>query len=92
VRDVRVAWLNVSTAFQAIGVTDEVLASATESSDLAQARYRAGISSIVEASQAQLNQTEAQLQSANAKYDYEIILANLRYQLGDPAGSSPSHD
>ena len=92
VRVVRVAWLNVSTAFQAIDVTNEVLASATESSDLAQARYRAGISSIVEASQAQLNQTEAQLQSANAKYDYEILLSSLRYQLGDLAGSAPSHD
>jgi len=83
VRDVRVARLDAAAAFQAIGVTGRLLANAGEALDLAQARYRSGLGSIVEVSQAQLNQTNAELQNADARYDYQIRLAELSYQLGD---------
>src|SRR2546426_12644517 len=49
--------------------------------DLAQQRYRLGLSSIVELSQAQLNQTQAQIEQASAKYDYQAQIANLNYQV-----------
>ena len=48
--------------------------------DLAQTRYNLGLSSIVELSQAQLQQTQAQISSAQAGYDYRLALAVLRYQ------------
>ena len=39
--------------------------------DLAQSRYKLGLSSIVELSQAQLNETQAEIAQASAKYDYQ---------------------
>jgi outer membrane protein len=82
VRDVRTAWLNANSAFLRLGLTDQLLKHATDALDLAQARYKLGLSSIIELSQAQLNLTQAQLESANAKYDYELQLSALNYQIG----------
>jgi outer membrane protein len=81
-RDVRVAWLNAQTAYQRLGLTQQLLDQANLALDLAQARYKLGLSSIVELSQAQLNQTQAQIDEASAKYDYQIQMASLEYQLG----------
>ena len=50
--------------------------------DLADTRYRLGLSSIVELSQAQLQQTQAQIDQANAQFEYEADLAALRFQSG----------
>jgi outer membrane protein len=55
--------------------------------DLSQTRYSLGLSSIVELSQAQLQQTEAAIQFAAAKYQYQIAKSVLRFQI---ASSSPS--
>jgi outer membrane protein len=50
---------------------------------LAQERYRLGLSSIVELTQAQLGQTQAQVQNLQAKYDYRGAYAFLQYTLGN---------
>jgi outer membrane protein len=78
-RDVRVAWLNLNTARERIGVTAELVRTAQEEVRLADARYRLGTSSIVELTQAQLNYTEAQLQDASARYDYQGGRALLNF-------------
>ena len=82
VRDVRTAWLNANSAFQRLSVTQQLLDQATQALNLAQSRYKLGLSSIVELSQAQLNQTQAQIEQASAKYDYETQNSVLNYQLG----------
>jgi outer membrane protein len=82
VRDVRTAWLNANSAFQRLALTDQLLKHATDALDLAQSRYKLGLSSIIELSQAQLNMTQAELESASAKYDYETQLSVLNYQIG----------
>jgi outer membrane protein len=82
VRDVRTAWLESNSAFQRLGLTDQLLKSATQAEDLAQSRYKLGLSSIIELSQAQLNMTQAELESASARYDYEMQLSALSYQIG----------
>ncbi len=82
VRDVRVAWLSANSGFQRLSVTQQLLAQANLAVDLAQSRYKLGLSSIVELSQAQLNQTQAQIAQASAKYDYEAQLSALDYQTG----------
>ena len=41
-----------------------------------------GLSSIVELSQAQLNLTQAQIQEASAKYDFQARTSELLYQQG----------
>lgn len=82
VRDVRTAWLRASTAQQRMSVTTELLKEANTALDLADTRYRLGLSSIVELSQAQLQQTQAQIADANARFDYEADIAALRFQSG----------
>ena len=81
-RDVQVAYLNADSAWQRLAVTAELLASASEALNLAQARYDLGLSSIVELSQAQLNQTQAQIDNASARFDYDLQRAVLDYQQG----------
>jgi outer membrane protein len=82
VRDVRTAWLTANTAQQRMAVTVEFLKEANTALALADTRYRLGLSSIVELSQAQLQQTQAQIAEANARFDYEADLAALRFQIG----------
>jgi len=82
VRDVRTAWLRANTAKKKMTVTAELLKEANTALDLADTRYRAGLSSIVELSQAQLQQTQAEIGEANARFDYEADLAALRFQSG----------
>ena len=81
-RDVRTAVLNAQTAFQRIAVTQDMLNQANLSLDLATARYKIGLSSIVELTQAQLNETEAQIENTNARYAYQTALAEVRYEVG----------
>jgi outer membrane protein len=82
VRDVRTAWLQANTAYQRIGVTAQLLREANLSLQLAQTRYQLGLSSIVELSQAQLQQTSAAIDNTNAQYQYRLSLAALNYQIG----------
>jgi outer membrane protein len=81
-RDVRTAVLNAQIAFQKIGVTQELLNQANTALELAQARYRVGLSGIVDLTQSQLAQTEAQIGLANARFAYQTALAVLKYQTG----------
>jgi outer membrane protein len=81
-RDVRVAYLNAQTAFERVGLTDQLLQQAQLSLDLSQTRYNLGLSSIIELSQAQLNLTSAQIASASARFDYEAQNAAVQYQIG----------
>jgi outer membrane protein len=81
-RDVRTAWLNAQSAYQGLSVTEQLLDQAKKALDLAQARYKLGLSSIVELSQAQLNETQAEIAEASAKYDYQTDLSVLNYQAG----------
>jgi len=81
-RDVRVAWANAVTAYQNLDVTAQLLKQATLALDLSQGRYKLGLASIVELSQAQLNLTQAQIDNTNAQYGFQIQQAMLTYQTG----------
>lgn len=81
-RDVHMAWLSANSGFERLAVTEQLLNQATQAYNLADARYRMQLSSIVELTQAQLNLTQAQIQEASAKYDYETEISNLNYQTG----------
>ena len=82
-RDVRTAWLNANSALQRVSVTGELLTQTNTALDLAQTRYGLGLSSIVELSQAQLQQTEAAIGDANARAQYSFAIATLKFQTGD---------
>jgi outer membrane protein len=82
VRDVHTAWLAANNAFHRIAVTAALLDQSNQSLSLAQTRYQLGLSSIVELSQAQLQQTQADISHTNAEYSYRLALATLRFQTG----------
>jgi outer membrane protein len=81
-RDVRTAVLDAQIAFQKIAVNKQLLDEANTSLVLAQARYKVGLSGIVDLTQAQLAQTQAEIGYANARYAYQSALAMVRYQIG----------
>jgi len=82
-RDVRDGWLETNTSYEKIAATEKFLRAANLGLDLAQSRYKLGLSSIVELSQAQLAQTQASIENVNARFEYELSLAALNYQLGN---------
>jgi outer membrane protein len=79
-RDVRTSWLNANTAYERLAVTQQLLEQANLALNLARTRYNLGLGSIVELSQAQLQQTQAEISNAEAGYDYRLSLAVLQYQ------------
>jgi outer membrane protein len=81
-RDVRASWEHARTAYQAIAPTEQMLQQSNMAMQLAQGRYNLGLSSIVELTQAQLGQTQAQVQNLTAQYDYQGAYAALQYTLG----------
>jgi outer membrane protein len=81
-RDVRTAWLASNTAYQRVAVTAELVNEANLALKLAQTRYQLGLSSIVELSQAQFQQTDAAIGNTDAQYQYRLALATLNYQTG----------
>src|SRR5580704_13159337 len=82
VRDVRTAWLSATNAFQKVGVSAELEKEGNLSLSLAQGRYQMGLSSIVELSQAQLQQTDAAIGYVNAEYQYRLSLSTLNFEIG----------
>jgi outer membrane protein len=84
-RDVRIATLSAQTAFRRIGVAEEFQNQTTQALNLAKTRYKLGLSSIVELSQAQLQSTQATVDAVNARFDYLLALRSLDYARGQLA-------
>jgi outer membrane protein len=82
-RDVRNSWLDTQKAFARLTVTQQLSEQANLALELAQARYKLGLSSIVEFSQAELQKTDADLQDTDAKYQYQLTQIMLAYQMGE---------
>jgi outer membrane protein len=83
VQEVNTSWFDAFTALKNIGVAERLARSAQQALELAGAEYRAGQTSIIELSQAQLNALQAEIAAASAKYDYQIDRVQLDYQSGN---------
>lgn len=81
-RDVTTTVLQAQDNYSRITVAEQLVAQANSALQLAETRYRLGLSSIVELSQAQLLQMQAQIELANARYAYQGSLSAIRYQTG----------
>jgi outer membrane protein len=81
-RDVRNAWLETQKAYQRLSLTQQLREQASLALELAQARYKLGLGSIVEYSQADLQKTEADLQDTDARYQYQVMQIVLGYETG----------
>jgi outer membrane protein len=83
VRDVRMAWADARDAYLQIDVAQRLVDEANVAMRLAQARYDAGLGSIVELNQAELNQTSALITAASARFDYLRSMTAFQFSLGD---------
>jgi len=81
-RDVTTTVLQAQDNFNRIAVAQQLVSQANSALSLAQTRYQLGLSSIVELSDAQLLQTQAEIELANARYAYQGSLSAIRYQTG----------
>jgi outer membrane protein len=79
---VRDGWYRANEAFRSLDVSARLVAQSKEALRLAQARYGAGLGSIVELNEAQLNETSAEIDAADANYSYLARRAELDYAAG----------
>ena len=79
---VRDAWYQADEAYQDLDVTARLVAQSKEALRLAQDRYDAGRGSIVELNEAQLNETSAEIEAADATYTYLSRRADLDFAAG----------
>jgi len=79
---VRDAWYQANEAYQALDVNNRLVAQSKEALRLAQDRYNAGLGSIVELNEAQLNETSAEIEAADSTYTYLSRRAELDFAAG----------
>jgi outer membrane protein len=82
VRDVRMTWADARDAFLQIEVSQRLVDEANVAMRLAKARYDAGLGSIVELNQAELNQTSALITGATARFDYLRAMTAFQFAMG----------
>jgi outer membrane protein len=81
-RDVRNTWLSTQDAYERLSVTQQLREQANLALDLAQARYKLGLATIVEYTQAELQKTDADIQDTDAHYRYVVSQIVLNYEMG----------
>ncbi|GAA3763704.1 TolC family protein [Terriglobus aquaticus] len=79
---VRNSWQRANEAYQSLAVTDRLVAQSKEALRLARARYDAGLGTIVELNEAQVNETSAEIAVADANYTYLSRRAELDFAAG----------
>lgn len=81
-RDVHIAYDGVKTTRGNIDVSEQLFKTSLQALELTQARYRIGLNSIVDLSEAQLSATQAEISHTNAVYDYILQGAALDFLTG----------
>jgi outer membrane protein len=79
---VRDAWYQADEAYRSLDVTARLVAQSREALRLAKDRYDAGLGSIVELNEAQLNETSAEITAADTNYTYLTRRAELDFAAG----------
>ncbi len=81
-RDVRAAWAEANDDLLQMQVARKLVDQTNVALRLAQARYDAGLGSIVELNEAELNQSSALITAASARFDYLSARTTLNYIIG----------
>ena len=83
-KEVSQAYLNVKTGWELIRATKKALEAARENLRLAWGRYQAGIGTIIEFTDAQVQFSQADLNFVQALYNYRVYEAQLDKAIGKP--------
>lgn len=86
--EVRQAYLSLHEAEQRMSTTEKDVAQAREALRLAQVRYKAGVSTSVEVTDAEVAFAQSRSSQVNALYDYRLAQARLARAVGRPLGQS----
>ena len=74
----------MSTGFAKIGITGANVVAAAEARRVTQERYRLGAGTLLDLLTAQANQTQAEVNQVQARYDYLIARAQVEALIGHP--------
>jgi outer membrane protein len=83
-KEVSQAYLNVKTGWELIRATKKALEAARENLRLAWGRYQAGIGTIIEFTDAQVQFSQADLNFVQALYNYRVFESQLDKAIGKP--------
>jgi outer membrane protein len=83
-KEVSQAYLNVKTGWELIRATKKALEASRENLRLAWGRYQAGIGTIIEFTDAQVQFSQADLNFVQALYNYRVYEAQLDKAVGKP--------
>ena len=83
-KEVNQAYLNVKSGWELIRATKKALEAARENLRLAWGRYQAGVGTIIEVTDAQVQFSQADLNFVQALYNYRVFEAQLDKAVGKP--------
>jgi outer membrane protein len=83
-KEVEQAYLDVKSGWELIRASKKALEAARENLRLAWGRYQAGVSTIIEVTDAQVQFSQADLKFVQALYDYRVFEAKLDKAIGKP--------
>jgi outer membrane protein len=83
-KEVEQAYLDVKSGWELIRASKKALEAARENLRLAWGRYQAGVSTIIEVTDAQVQFSQADLRFVQALYDYRVFEAKLDKAIGKP--------
>jgi outer membrane protein len=89
-RDLRQAYEDVKTARGNVDLSANILHTADIALHDTNVRYRIGLSTILDVSEAELARTQAAIDETNARYDYIVRDADLRFAAGVIAAGLPT--
>jgi outer membrane protein len=84
IKEVNQSYLNVKTGWELIRATKKALEAARENLRLAWGRYQAGVGTIIEFTDAQVQFSQADLNFVQALYNYRVYEAQLDKAIGRP--------
>jgi outer membrane protein len=83
-KEVEQAYLDVKSGWELIRASKKALEAARENLRLAWGRYQAGVGTIIEVTDAQVQFSQADLKFVQALYDYRVFEAKLDKAIGKP--------
>ncbi|MCX5889427.1 MAG: TolC family protein [Deltaproteobacteria bacterium] len=83
-KEVNQSYLNVKSGWELIRATKKAMEAARENLRLAWGRYQAGVGTIIESTDAQVQFSQAELNFVQALYNYRVFEAQLDKAVGKP--------